>query len=372
VIKKETREDMIEFLLSDESLNVFSNSQELLAIANLYNIKINIFTYGQGIPRWTEVGPDASMQSTAEVSSGIVPDLFLYHSHDCHYDLLIKEDSRIVTHGFSAGSSGEHSANNKKTRTKNVGELDGIKVTAKDCKADGKNETKCETKEKDDFEWKKVPIKKRKIRSELNASTDEQLLVDNPILIAGEAKDDLAEETTLLGAKQSGHRRTGPHESPLDVQTKTVFKCDECDADLEAKGLLEAHKKTHEPQFCCDSCSEQFELKDDLDEHINVQHKKRVLDDEWNCNDCPFQSTNSSHLMKHLKLTTHQPSHKIKERKSLFLDYKQCFTCKLEFGGYWNLMNHRKTAHPSNKLCRNFPQNLCTFGSDCWYVHKEK
>ena len=42
----------------------------------------------------------------------------------------------------------------------------------------------------------------------------------------------------------------------------------------------------------------------------------------------------------------------------------------MEFDGYWNLMTHRKNAHPSNKKCRNFPGN-CNFGSECWYAHDE-
>ena len=43
----------------------------------------------------------------------------------------------------------------------------------------------------------------------------------------------------------------------------------------------------------------------------------------------------------------------------------------MDFDGYFNLMNHRKIVHPSNKKCRNFPSN-CSFGSECWYVHIEQ
>ena len=56
--------------------------------------------------------------------------------------------------------------------------------------------------------------------------------------------------------------------------------------------------------------------------------------------------------------------------RKVFKDFKQCYTCKMEFDGYYNLMNHRKIVHPSKKKCRNFPAN-CTFGNDCWYVHTE-
>ena len=75
--------------------------------------------------------------------------------------------------------------------------------------------------------------------------------------------------------------------------------------------------------------------------------------------------------MNHLKLTGHQPSPIIKDKRNFFSDYKRCYTCNLEVDGYWNLMNHRKLLHPSNKRCRNFPDGKCTFGKDCWYVHAE-
>ena len=73
--------------------------------------------------------------------------------------------------------------------------------------------------------------------------------------------------------------------------------------------------------------------------------------------------------MKHLKLMGHQPSKEL-DKKKFFRDYRQCFTCKMEFDGYHNLMNHRKVVHPSNRKCRNFPGS-CTWGNECWYLHHE-
>ena len=191
------------------------------------------------------------------------------------------------------------------------------------------------------------------------------------LIDVNEAIDDISEEITLLGSKQSGHRRTAPQEVPENVQHNSVgYKCDQCMVDLESKGLLDAHMETHMKLLVCDSCDDKFVKKTDLDKHIVDKHKKRFLGDEWNCNDCPFQGNISSQLMKHLKLTSHQPSSEIKERRALFLDYKQCYTCKMEFDGFWNLMNHSKSSHPTNKKCRNYPLN-CQFKTECWYVHQD-
>ena len=103
-----------------------------------------------------------------------------------------------------------------------------------------------------------------------------------------------------------------------------------------------------------------------------TQHSKNQNLEEWNCNDCAFQGNCATELMNHLKITTHQPSKNVKDKRKVFQDYKQCFTCKMDFDGFFNLMNHRKSVHPSNKQCRNYATGRCTRGSDCWYVHSEK
>ena len=36
-------------------------------------------------------------------------------------------------------------------------------------------------------------------------------------------------------------------------------------------------------------------------------------------------------------------------------------------------MNHRKSEHPSSKICRYFKDDCCQFtGKDCWYRHESK
>ena len=43
----------------------------------------------------------------------------------------------------------------------------------------------------------------------------------------------------------------------------------------------------------------------------------------------------------------------------------------MDFNGFKNLMNHRKSVHPSNQKCWDFKQGECTRGQTCWYVHGE-
>ena len=52
-------------------------------------------------------------------------------------------------------------------------------------------------------------------------------------------------------------------------------------------------------------------------------------------------------------------------------DFRQCYTCKIQFNGYYSLMEHRKNVQPSSKKCRNFPGNCTFLDGKCWYVHDE-
>ena len=67
-VKKNTREEMLEFLYSDESMMVYNNSQMIHAMANLFNISIFTFTYGPGGEIWSVVSSDPQMAKNAEIS----------------------------------------------------------------------------------------------------------------------------------------------------------------------------------------------------------------------------------------------------------------------------------------------------------------
>ena len=371
VIRKDTKQEMLEFLRSEEALMVYSNSQQLLAIANLFNMNISVFTYKGGQGRWTEVCPDPEMAAVAEVRFGKwAPDMALYHCDDTHFDLLVKDNSRIALLGLLGGIA--------------QSKYDGTKI---------------------DDEWELVTNRKVKTKNGKEESNNEKLLIEED----GEHQergiiDELSDEITLLRSKKSGHRRIGPQNRAENVEgNRKIYKCDHCKCELESNGLLNAHMENHhvnktnfecescadgfstkvdlekhmekhhvnKTNFECDSCADEFTTKVDLEKHIDEAHSNKNKVEEWNCKDCPFQATSPPELMNHLKLTGHQPSQDMLSKRKLYKEYKQCYTCEMEFDGYWNLMNHRKVAHPSNRKCRNFPDN-CNFGSECWYVHDEK
>ena len=183
----------------------------------------------------------------------------------------------------------------------------------------------------------------------------------------------LKKNNNILNKKRNGFRRTNPQNPPESFSDKqALLKCDQCEAKLESQGLLTAHSNSHIKAhlISCEKCETKFTNKDELENHMSKQHLEEKIFLDWNCNDCPFQGDTAMTLLNHLKITSHQPSSLV-DKRNLFEDYRQCYTCKEEFDSYQNLMNHRKIVHPSNKKCRNFPTK-CTFNNDCWYVHDEQ
>ena len=72
-------------------------------MANLFNIKISIFTYGGLLDEWSKIYPDPEL-GDAKLGK-LIPDVALYHSFNCHFVLLVKEDSRLALLGLLADSS---------------------------------------------------------------------------------------------------------------------------------------------------------------------------------------------------------------------------------------------------------------------------
>ena len=100
---------------------------------------------------------------------------------------------------------------------------------------------------------------------------------------------------------------------------------------------------------------------------IKNEHDASRDSKQWNCNDCGFESTTSTPLMNHCKKQGHQPSKTVQDGRGNLIT---CNNCQQDFTSFWNLMNHRKLEHPSNRKCRDFAIGACLRGDLCWYVHE--
>ena len=93
-----TPQELKEFLRSDRALKVYSNMQELQAMSNIFNLPINVFTYGtrmegnvSQVAEWMEeICPMKEAANLNEYSEGHFPPLSLYHNGD-HFNLLVAD-----------------------------------------------------------------------------------------------------------------------------------------------------------------------------------------------------------------------------------------------------------------------------------------
>ena len=147
-----TREELLDFLRSEDSLCTFSNYQELLAICNLLNIKIHVFTYGIGGDNtrwsWSTVFPDPEMSRSCDFAPGTVPDMMLYNSANTHYDLLVEDTSRLAVMGFISMGEGKEVKEMQDVKEK---EVQGVKEKEV---GEGVNKNGQEPRKNHDFQWK--------------------------------------------------------------------------------------------------------------------------------------------------------------------------------------------------------------------------
>ena len=88
-------------------------------------------------------------------------------------------------------------------------------------------------------------------------------------------------------------------------ENREAFMCDFCEKVEKSKSMLDNHLLTHRAEeTSCADCGKVFSNQRNLDIHA-LKHKNF---NEWNCNDCPFQASSADELIKHLKLSGHQPS----------------------------------------------------------------
>ena len=90
-------------------------------------------------------------------------------------------------------------------------------------------------------------------------------------------------------------------------------------------------------------------------------------ENEYNCDQCPFQGTSELQLNKHINLKHVAENHSMRE-------VIKCRNCNEQFSEKWNLMVHRKQKHVESVAnCRKKQDGNCPFSDEkCWWNHKNR
>jgi hypothetical protein len=99
-VKIESYDQMKFFLLNKDCLFCYSNSSlDLSNLANMYDMKIAIFTDSSGgslVPHWTWVYPDPYINTRSQYKNkSLFREMWLYHEDNVHYDLLVNRPTPL-------------------------------------------------------------------------------------------------------------------------------------------------------------------------------------------------------------------------------------------------------------------------------------
>ena len=398
-------EELIKFLKYDpRAMETWSDSEDLVVLSDMYQMRIKIITTkGENdtnpIINW--IYPDPNLKQFAELNIEM-EDMVLLHQDDHHFNLIISGDSDLAKLG---------SLSNRANGVKDIGEvndkdLEKLKVELENCLKkqsyiekeyfDCEKELRKMTEEVEKLRVENNDLRMiLKLKDELKKNEDSDDKVS--LMDVDEDKTKIDEDIMELYAlKKRGFKRRNPQTESIEIKIKesdnpkTIYSCSECGFKSSSSCELKKHKVfKHVQEQCSDSkmCDNKNSSKENVRTHdtkhtdredtnhcpesksntptkygietpIQSKHNELERDqeeEEYNCDDCPFQGTSESQLKKHIDLT-----HVIK-----------CRICNEPFTDKRNLMNHRKIKHVSSVApCRKFLSGDCSRTSEaCWWSH---
>ena len=138
------KEEYLDFLQNDpRSAWLWMEHYDLQALSNIYQVSVHILTTGvKGIKapsaRWTHISPDQRLKDFS-TDRGEVPDLWLMHQDENHFDLIAPKNSIIVEEQYQEKERNtENNEYERDEETEKKNEID--KVIVKDNEREDKTE----------------------------------------------------------------------------------------------------------------------------------------------------------------------------------------------------------------------------------------
>ena len=100
----EDDQSFLKFLKSDQKSGlIWMDHLGLQAVSNMYQITVHILTTGvsgmeEPKARWTHLTPDTRLVKFSTIHKGL-PDMWLIHSDEIHFDLMIRKNSELAIEG---------------------------------------------------------------------------------------------------------------------------------------------------------------------------------------------------------------------------------------------------------------------------------
>ena len=369
--------DLLEYLKSSPDVShLWADSQELQAMANIYQIQIKVLSVkvsDQDTPTVLHIGPDNDFKEGAKEPWGKIPNMTLFYIEKSHYDLITSR-KRKVTKKIIDGKKFSNELFNLDSDLKK--ELEEIRIANKKLitvySASLQKVKNLEDQLKNDISVIENNVVETMTKSKQEESLDDQI---------------------LLEGKRSGFSRTGPQSQPIakskDNKAMQGYKCDVCQKSFDRKEVLEKHEHSHneDGDWNCDNCGFEANSKQILDKHIKCAHQKsstienQIFKNQFSCKFCNMNFRDNQTLLQHRKSMhkTFKPCNNMSDckfQKDCLYNHSQieansfiCYECGKLFPVVSDLMSHRMNSH-EKPMCKRFLMNACNFATDkCWYSH---
>ena len=264
-------EEFRQFLRSKKAAFLWTDSEDLHVMANMYQMQIKVITSKgpeDSQPTVNMIGPDSELNNFKWIPEGKVTDMTLLHYDELHYNIIISKDDHIA----KFGTLSQYLTNEESEKLID----EGFKET--------ENKNVEESSLSEAYRKSKLTIEK------LNKRVKE---LENEL-----------------------------HEKSIELQE--AIETIEHAHEFETVGSKKNEEKV---KFNCTKCNSKFKNQDLLSNHLKLSH---VDEREFNCFDCSFKGNNEKDIRKHLK-SLHESQNIIKElkecqasKKNIENEYIQC------------------------------------------------
>ena len=323
-VKYDDEKKFLDFLRSGrESGYMWMEHQGWQVVANMYKIKINILTLlpmvGKGEPRarWTYIFPDERLSKFSSIHKGL-PDMWIMHVDEAHYDLMVHKDSELAKEGSVENiavsevenEKGDQSPNGpgymgwelndkienkldesdtKKTLVELIEWYSDIKKEIANLK---KEAVKREKKQEAEIKMMKEEFTKclHELKNETYARTKAETLA-KVLQDTLDAKNELekvdkieemeidmqAEETEEEGGKwekQRSEKRRMKRNRSLHGNRDSMLYCKECGKTFSSKTSLKEHEQEH-VMHLCKECNKNFQNENEMEMHLRYHKENR-------------------------------------------------------------------------------------------------
>ena len=355
----ENSKKFLEYLKNNSKADfLWTDSQELHIVANLYQVDIKIITT-KGLedknPTINMINPDPELESYALLPKGTIHAMTLIHFENNHFNLVISSKSRLFTNEVNKKPDDDRT--NKELQELRV-KYENLKQVHEDCLK----------------ELEKLKREKEKSKEEENRDGDME-------------EHDNHEEEKLVAMKNTGFTRIGPQSHSMRKNKSRTLSCPICHQIFISESTLSKHTEKHttDGDWNCTKCSFQTNSESSLKKHEKTAKHETVteVNDGIKCNLCNKCFSNEDNIVIH-KRNDHRSfkpcknlpncpygtdcmfNHNPKSNKFI------CYECGEEFEVLRDLMVHRKKKHTMN-TCEKFLKNECKRTQEtCWYNHENK